>query len=125
MNDKQNLGKLGEEIVAKYLKRNGYKIVEKNYKNKLGEIDLIVKKDNMLSFIEVKTRKNMNYGTPAEAVNYNKRKHIYRTAEYYIIGQNINKKDITFDVVEVYFHNEYNYRIIHIKRAIEDCPLRG
>lgn len=56
MNDKQNLGKLGEEIVAKYLKRNGYKIVEKNYKNKFGEIDLIVKKDNMLSFIEVKTR---------------------------------------------------------------------
>lgn len=123
MNDKQFLGKLGEEIVAKYLKRNGYTIVEKNYKNKFGEIDLIVKKDEILSFVEVKTRKSINYGTPAEAVNFNKRRHIYKTAEYYILSKDINKKDITFDIVEVYFQKENDYRIIHIKRAIEDCPL--
>lgn len=123
MNKTQELGKSGEEIVATYLKRNGYKILEKNFRCKFGEIDLIAKKKGVLSFIEVKTRKRITYGAPAEAVNYIKKKHIYKTSEYYILKNNVEKKDITLDVVEVYFYTEKDFRIIHIKRAIEDCPL--
>ncbi len=119
----QELGKSGEEIVATYLKRNGYKILEKNFRCKFGEIDLIAKKKGLLSFIEVKTRKKITYGTPAEAVNYIKKKHMYKTSEYYILKNNVDRKDITLDVVEVYFYTEKDFRIIHIKRAIEDCPL--
>lgn len=114
------LGKLGEKLAENYLRDNGYKIIEKNFRSKFGEIDLIVFKDNILSFVEVKTRKSMKYGLPVEAVNYIKQKHIYLTSEYYVLKNNVKNKEITLDVIEVYFNNEKDYKINHLKRAIED-----
>ena len=78
------LGKIGENIAIKYLENNGYKIVDKNFECRQGEIDIIAKEKNELVIIEVKTRKSLEYGNPVDAVDKNKRKHIYKVAEYYL-----------------------------------------
>lgn len=73
LNSRQRLGKSGEEAVAEYLKKNGYKILSKNYRCKLGEIDLIARDGKNLVFIEVKTRSGLRYGSPAAAVTLKNR----------------------------------------------------
>ena len=72
----QKLGKLGEDIISNYIQKQGYKILERNFECSQGEIDIIAKNKNELVFIEVKTRSNTNFGTPSEAVDYKKQKHI-------------------------------------------------
>ena len=69
-------GKVGEEIAINFLQNKRFKIIEKNYKNSCGEIDIICEFKNMLIFIEVKARKNLLYGKPEEAVTYMKQKRI-------------------------------------------------
>ena len=74
---------LGEDIATKYLKKKGYKIVERNFRKGYGEIDIIDTKLNTLVFIEVKTRTSDRFGTPAEAITYGKLKSLIKTAEFY------------------------------------------
>ena len=78
--DNQELGKIGEELAAKYLTQNKYKIIQRNFRCKFGEIDIIAYdlKNKELVFFEVKTRSNFKYGRPSEAVTKIKKKHILR-----------------------------------------------
>ena len=76
MYQRHELGQIGEELAALYLERNGYKIIERNFRYKKYEIDIIAKYNKELVFIEVKTRSNKIYGRPIEAVNNIKQKHI-------------------------------------------------
>ena len=75
--------KLGEEIAAKYLTKLGYKIIEKNFRKGYGEIDIIATYNNILVFIEVKTRTTNLYGGAMEAIAYHKLKSLIKTAEFY------------------------------------------
>ena len=102
MNNKQKIGKFGEEVAVRYLIQKDYKIIERNFRCKQGEIDIIAKDKNKLVFVEVKTRSNLNYGTPAESVNRIKLNHILKTANVYLKLKNIKNIFIRFDVVEVY-----------------------
>ena len=87
MEYKQIIGAKGEEKACKYLKMKGYQIMEKNYRCKLGEIDIIAKdKNKEIVFIEVKTRSNLKYGNPAEAVNSGKQIHIKKVASYFLLN---------------------------------------
>ena len=117
MSKSYGLGKEGEEIVCKYLKKERYKILEMNFNCKIGEIDIIAKQKNEIVIIEVKTRTNKEYGLPAEAVTKKKLKHIYKTAEYYIYSRKIKNIDIRIDVIEVYFI-EGKWYINHLKKVI-------
>ena len=81
---RHEIGKLGEDIVTKYLKELGYTIVERNFMAIQGEIDIIARDKNELVFIEVKTRTSMQFGRPVEAVNPLKQKHLIRTVKYYL-----------------------------------------
>ena len=94
-------GVLGERSAAEYLEKNGYRIVCRNYKNRISEIDIIAKDADTLCFIEVKTRKNKNFGTGAEFVNKAKIDKLILGARSYISTHNVCC-DIRFDVVEVY-----------------------
>lgn len=94
-------GQCGEDAAAAFLRKKGYKIIERNYKNKIGEIDIIAKNKEDLIFVEVKTRKNEKFGTPAEAVTYYKKQKIVNTAKFYLF-QNPTSLNIRFDVIEVY-----------------------
>ena len=100
--DKQNkkLGKEGENIAVKYLKSNGYKILERGYKNPFGEVDIIASKEEVIAFIEVKTRLNENYGAPSEAVDRKRREKYLRAAEYYFYGKQIDVT-VRFDIIEI------------------------
>ena len=113
MNNKEK-GDLGEEIALKYLIKNGAKILEKNYRIKIGEIDIIAKIDNELAFIEVKSRSSIRYGYPSEAVNYKKINKISNVARYYMLMNNFNDIPIRFDVIEIYFNEN---KINHIMNA--------
>ena len=110
---KKLLGSVGEKKAAKFLKSLGYKVVAKNFKTKIGEIDLILLDGETLVFCEVKTREGDVYGTPGEAVNIEKRNKYYKVAEQYLV-KNYGSIDVKcrFDVVEV-----QNGQINHIINA--------
>lgn len=80
----KKLGNLGEDIAAKYLEGKGYKIVERNCRNKWGEIDLVADKKRELVFVEVKTRSGEQFGTPEDSLNKNKIQRLIRNAQAYM-----------------------------------------
>jgi putative endonuclease len=94
------LGNLGEDLAEKYLIENGYKIITQNYRNKIGEIDIIAYEKKVLVFIEVKTRVSTYSGFPYESVNYKKQKKIIKVAQRYIQEKNHSGK-WRVDVVSV------------------------
>lgn len=117
LNSKQELGKQGENMATKYLQKKGYKIIARNFECKQGEIDIIAKDKKEYVFIEVKTRQNFQYGKPCEAVNNQKKKHIYKATQYYIYSHKLENKFIRIDVIEIYKTNN-KYYLHHIKQII-------
>jgi putative endonuclease len=81
------LGKLGEDKASDYLIKNGFKIIEKNYSTKFGEIDLIAVKDNVLRFIEVKLKKGEDFGTPEEMIGPTKLFQVTRMSQFYLMAK--------------------------------------
>ncbi|MBU2407002.1 MAG: YraN family protein, partial [Nanoarchaeota archaeon] len=78
---KDNVWKIGEEMARKYLEKQGYKIIDQNYRTQYSEIDLIVKKDNILIFVEVRTKRSSDFVSPEESINYKKLKKLYFNAQ--------------------------------------------
>lgn len=109
---KKVLGKKGEKAVAKYLKNLGVTILEANFKTPFGEADLIVQDGDEIAFVEVKTRTNDGFGTPAEAVTLEKRKRYRKIAQFYWLKTR-EEPNARFDVAEVYADG----RIEYIKHA--------
>ena len=113
---KKLLGLSGEARAEKFLKKKGYKIIEKNYSSKFAEVDLIALYGDFLVFIEVKTRSSDKYGMPREAVGKAKRQKYYAMAELYLQKHyEFCEKYVRFDVVEI-LADEIN----HIENAF-DC----
>lgn len=106
---KKLLGRLGEGKAEKFLRKKKYKIIEKNYKTKFAECDLIALYGNLLVFIEVKTRSSIAYGNPADAVDVAKQRKYVKIAEYFLM-MNEKYKDfaVRFDVIEV-LNDEVNH----------------
>lgn len=114
---KQQIGKYGEEKACDYLIKNNYKIIDRNFLCRQGEIDIIaIAELNELVFIEVKTRRNLKYGMPCEAVTKEKRRHIIYSSKYYIYLKNMYNFNIRYDVIEVYIKSEKCF-INHIINA--------
>lgn len=109
MYQRHELGKEGEEEATKYLEKQGYQIIGRNFECKQGEIDIIAKDKNEYVFIEVKTRQNRHYGMPCEAVNEKKQKHIWNATKYYLYIHKLENQYIRFDVIEVYKKNNKFY----------------
>ena len=105
MSDKIKKGKEGEELAANFLAEKGYEIVERNYRHKRSEIDLIVRKKNWLIFVEVKFRRNKNFGAAEESVTPKKQELLRRTAEGYVETKNLHNVSCRFDVVAVEIEN--------------------
>ncbi len=112
------MGRLGEQLAAKYLIDNGYLILDQNYRTKLGELDIIANKDHVIIFIEVKTRTSNTFGTPSESVNYKKQKTIQKLSQQYILHKKLNHEFwiYRYDVIEVRIINK-KYKIDHITNA--------
>jgi len=97
------LGKKGEEIAVSLLKDNGYKILLKNYKNKLGEIDIIASDKDTICFIEVKTRRSDRFGLPVEAISAFKQRQISKVALFFLKERKLLDKKARFDVVSILY----------------------
>lgn len=94
-------GYWGEELAEKYLKKKGYRIVERNFRCKLGEIDIIALYGTELVFVEVKTRNSLKYGLPCESVTATKIRHLKRIAVYYMAMSVSRYRDARIDVIEI------------------------
>ncbi|MCB2299797.1 YraN family protein [Clostridium tagluense] len=116
----KDIGSLGEGISENFLKNLGYRILEKNFRCKCGEIDLIATNKGYICFIEVKTRYATNFGVPAESVTFSKQHKIHKTAEVYILRKNIIDYNFRFDVIEVLLnHDNNNFSVNHIQDAFQ------
>ncbi len=106
------IGRLGEDIACGFLKNRRFRIIERNYRKKWGEIDIIAKKDNVLHFIEVKTSEcnsfkenRLNIFSPEERVNKQKLMRLERTIKTYLIHRNVDDGQIyTFDIAVVFLN---------------------
>ena len=115
MSNSNDIGKIGEDIACKFLERNNFKIIERNFECKQGEIDIIAIDKEELVFIEVKTRSNHKFGEGINAVDNYKQKHIYKSASYYIFKRNLEREFIRFDVIEIYIQNKITIK--HLKNV--------
>ncbi len=102
------LCKKGEALAGKILKKKGYKILKRNYANKLGEIDIIAYDKGTICFVEVKTRQTDCFGPPELAVTKEKRRRIVRTAMNYLAINHIEDTDCRFDVVSILYKKDDN-----------------
>jgi len=95
------LGKAGEEAAVQFLRQQGYHILERNYRCRFGEIDLIARDGRMLAFVEVKTRRSQKYGPAAAAVTAQKQRHLIKASQAYLIQEKKAGELCRFDVVTV------------------------
>jgi putative endonuclease len=105
-------GKEGEEIAARHLEQMGFEVMEKNYRSGRAEIDLVIRKESLLVFVEVKFRTKVNFGQPEDAVNSRKEELILGAAENYIYDHNWQGK-VRFDIISIVNKKE----ILHIEDA--------
>ena len=100
--NKRSFGSIGEKIAADYLIKNGFRILDQNFRvGRIGEIDIIAAEKEYICFIEVKTRTSSLFGAPIEAVGYEKRKKIKMIAWTYIKQKNLGERNMRFDIVEI------------------------
>ncbi|MGC8594567.1 MAG: YraN family protein [Candidatus Kryptoniota bacterium] len=98
----KRVGVLGENLAEKFLQKSGYEIIERNYRFGHLEIDIIARKDRVISFVEVKTRKSLSFGKGEEAVNERKQNHLRKVAEHFIATHEINESvDFRFDIIVI------------------------
>jgi len=100
MSKNKELGQEGEYLAADYLKKKGWKIHEMNYRYSRSEIDVIASKNDLLIFVEVKTRSNTAFGLPEQFVDEKKAKHIMKAAEHYILTIDW-KGQVRFDIISI------------------------
>lgn len=120
MRNNKLLGTFGEDMACSYLESNGYRIIERNFSCKAGEVDIIAMEGDTIAFIEVKCRTSTNYGSPSEAVSYYKQNRIVKTALFFMTKHKIFDYMCRFDVIEVLKEgNKDNLCINLIKNAFE------
>lgn len=121
MIEKKAIGKFGEDVACKYLIKNDYEIIDRNFSCRQGEIDIIAYdlKNKEIVFFEVKTRTSFNYGFPSEAVNNIKQKHILNSVKYYLYCKGLQDCFVRIDVIEIVIDtNRTRYKLNHLKGVI-------
>lgn len=111
-------GKLGEKLAQDFLLKKNYKILERNYRNKIGEIDLIALDKDLIVFVEVKTRTSSAFGYAYEAVDWKKQRKIIQVSSAYLNYKKIRNQQIRYDIVEVYL-KDGRAKINHIENAFQ------
>ncbi len=112
------LGRYGEILASRYLRKHGYLILSAHFNCRMGEIDLVAEDKKNICFVEVKTRsENMRYA-PADAVDIAKRQKIIAASQIYLKGYEMNRQP-RYDIIEVYFENDEPVRINHIENAFD------
>jgi putative endonuclease len=95
------LGQEGERLAERYLQKKGYKLVERNYRCAVGELDLIVLDRRVVVFVEVKTRTGHGFGSPLEAVEFRKQRKMIQTAQFFLSAKGLQQREARFDVIGI------------------------
>ncbi|MDZ7766097.1 MAG: YraN family protein [Melioribacteraceae bacterium] len=116
---KTEKGSYGEELAVKFIKEKGYEIIEQNYRYGHGEVDIVAKDKDTLVFIEVKFRKNLEFGPPELAVTKSKQKQVRKISELFIMdkGEKVEFKDARIDVIAILKFPNEDPQINHIINA--------
>ena len=118
----RELGNFGENEACRYLERRGYLILDRNFRvGRLGELDIIASNQETLCFIEVKTRKNLRFGTPAEAVTARKVRVIRMLSQIYLQKHKMHDTHIRFDILEIYISTSRTSPLIKRMNHIENA----
>ncbi len=112
--NRREIGKEKEKVAEEFLKKNGYEIIGKNFSTKFGEIDLIAKKDDLIVFVEVRSKSYSYFGKPFETIDRKKIKKIVKTAQIFIQKNRLQNYNIRFDVISV-----ENNKVEHIPSAFD------
>lgn len=115
-NSSISLGKLGESVACRYLKKKNYKIITTNFKTRSGEIDIICKKNDQLIFIEVKSRISDLKGKPYESITFQKLKHFQKAIYYFLNQYHLFEQKLRVDVISIEFNSDKSIKkIIHFE----------
>ena len=101
MDDRQRLGQIAENHACRFLQARGYRIRERNWRCRFGEVDLIADHGEDLVLVEVKSRRSEDFGRPADAVNFAKRRKLSRLADFYVQTHHLTEVNCRFDVIEL------------------------
>ena len=115
---RQTLGRLGENEAVSYLKKHGYRLLQRNYRCRLGEIDIIVMDGETLVFVEVRCRSSGRFGLPQESIRWRKQSKLRKVAQYYLKAVQKEEAPVRFDVLALLFDRENQpVQVEHIKSA--------
>jgi putative endonuclease len=115
----KELGKKAEELAEAFFIKKGYHVLERNYRVRCGEIDLILEDRSRLIFVEVKSRISTKYGLPQEAITYHKKRQIIRVAKWYLQEKGCMEREVRFDVLAIKFRITGKPIIEHIPWAFD------
>lgn len=110
-----DLGKKGEQLALEFLQQNGYLILEKNYRFKKAEVDIIAQKESVLAVVEVKTRSSDYFGNPQDFVNPKKIKLLVSAIDNYVVEKDLDV-DVRFDIIAI-LRQKNDFKIEHIQDA--------
>ena len=116
--NRRSLGRGGEEIAWEHLRRAGYALVEKNFRSRYGEIDLVVEREGVIVFVEVRSRRGDRFGNALESVDWRKQRQIGRMAAEFLARRRLHDRRARFDVVAVEWQDG-EPRIEHVENAFE------
>ncbi len=114
---KDGLGKYGERVAANHLVEAGYELIDRNWRCDDGELDIVAKREGVLTFVEVKTRSSMAFGEPAEAVTQIKVRKIRELATVWMRLHPTDHDDISFDVMSVMHSGKGAAQVTHLRQA--------
>ncbi|HEX9079267.1 MAG TPA: YraN family protein [Desulfuromonadaceae bacterium] len=118
--DNKGIGNLGEDVAAAFLRERRYRILERNYRCRGGEVDIIARApDDSLVFIEVKARRDLSYGVPQLAVTPFKQRQISKAALTWLSQKRLHDRDARFDVIAILLADHGRHSIEHIVNAFE------
>lgn len=109
------LGKKGEQLAVDYLLKNGYKIIERNYRFDKAEVDVIARKKDVLAIVEVKTRSTSNFGSPEEFVTPKQMQRLVKAVDEYVVVNDLDV-EVRFDIVAIVKENK-GFKIDHLENA--------
>ena len=115
--NKKTFGGRGEDLACRFLKKLGYEIIGRNFKYGRGELDIIAMDKDILVFVEVKTRKNLEFGPPEFAVTDKKKRQIRKIAAAYLLKKRMNDRDCRIDVVAILALKDQKPKITHYINA--------
>lgn len=119
MDDRAQLGQAGEKHAARFLRKLGYRLVTRNYRCPMGEIDLVMLDGHVIVFVEVKTRSSDEFANPEDAVTPEKQRRLTRSAQFFLRQTRSNGRACRFDVMAITLDNAGGMSVEHFKSAFQ------